>query len=211
MPEENIKTVTRLSKTKRDRMAVFFDGEFDFSVDMETFVKDDIKVGKRYGEADYEDLRHLTQYTAAKTKAFGLLSYKSYTKELLRTRLRQDFEQDSVEEVLERVEELGLLDDMDYALRCSRDLVNIKRFSPARVKQELNWRGLGQEEIEAALSQFDEMDLHGQIAQVIKKKYSKNLSDEKGRRRAVNALARLGYGYGDINRVIENLLKEEDE
>ena len=55
-------------------MAVFFDGEFEFSVDDETLLRHDLKVGKRLDERAYEQLREQTQYQKAKEKAFSLLS-----------------------------------------------------------------------------------------------------------------------------------------
>ena len=44
---QQVRRITALKETKRGRMAVFFDGEFDFSVDDETLLRHDLKVGKR--------------------------------------------------------------------------------------------------------------------------------------------------------------------
>ena len=47
-----------------------------------------------------------------------------------------------------------------------------------------------------------ELDESEQIRAVIEKKYARGLDDEKIRRRAVNALQRLGFGYGSIKSVL---------
>ena len=51
------RTITDLRQTKQGRIAVFFDGEFDFSVDDETLVQYHLAVGKRYTAGQYEQLR----------------------------------------------------------------------------------------------------------------------------------------------------------
>lgn len=50
---QRVRQITALKETKRGRMAVFFDGEFDFSVDDETLLRHDLKVGKRLDERAY--------------------------------------------------------------------------------------------------------------------------------------------------------------
>ena len=47
--------------------------------------------------------------------------------------------------------------------------------------------------------------------QIIMKKYLRGLGEEKGRRRAVNGLVRLGYRYEDIKREISAVLEEYGE
>ena len=52
-----------------------------------------------------------------------------------------------------------------------------------------------------------EIDPREHIRAVIEKKYIKVISDEKGKRRCVAALQRMGYGYSDINCVLRQTLK----
>lgn len=205
------KTITRLQETKRGRISIFFDDEFAFSVDEETFVRYQLKVGQRYSEQEYEQLYRETQYMRAKEKAFVLLSAKSYTRKMLSERLQRDFDEDSVQEVLDRLEELGLLNDADYALCCAKDLVGLKHYSLSRVRQELAHRGISQNEIEDTLTSFEEYDESQAIRAILEKKYSTGLQNEKGRRKAFNALLRLGYDMGDIRCEMEKLLEDLPE
>lgn len=210
-----VKTITRLQETKGGRMAVFFDDTFDFSVDKETFVRYHLKVGQRYTPAQYEQLVNETQYMKAKEKAFTLLSYKSWTRKLLQQRLEQDFAPDCVEDVLDRMEQLGLVNDADYAVRCARDLVNLKHYSLNRVRQELELRGISRNDTEDALVQFEDYDEAQAVYAILQKKYGCALREEKGRRRAFNALLRLGYAIEDIRSqtaaVLCSLPQEEAE
>ncbi len=121
--------ITKLSPTKSGRMAVFFNGHFDFSVDMETAVLQNLTVGREFTGPEYDALRGDASYRQAREKAFRLLSYKSYTSAMLAQRLSQDFAPETVEDVIARLQELGLLNDADYALRCGRDFINLKKYS----------------------------------------------------------------------------------
>ena len=49
------------------------------------------------------------------------------------------------------------------------------------------------------------------IKEIIEKKYLRCLQDEKGYRRAVNGLQRLGYRYEDIRQAISCFSLEADE
>lgn len=166
---QRVRQITALKETKRGRMAVFFDGEFDFSVDDETLLRHDLKVGKRLDERAYEQLREQTQYQKAKEKAFSLLCRRSYASAQLRQKLEEDFSPDCIDRVMERCAELGLIDDLDYAQRAARDLVHLKHYSLSRVRQELAHRGIGQNEIEDALELFADYDERQALRQLLEK------------------------------------------
>lgn len=194
--------LTKMSPTKQGRMALFFDEEFAFSVDLETLAMFALQTGMEFTDEEYDELLEKTQYKKAKDRAFKLLGYKSYTRWLLKQRLlREEFPAEVVDEVLDRLEELQLIDDLDYARRCSADLIHLKKYSLSRVRQELRSRGVEEADIDRALMDADDDPLE-QIRQVLEKKYRSALSDEKGRRRAVNGLLRLGYPYGQIRQVL---------
>ncbi len=208
---QRVRQITALKETKRGRMAVFFDGEFDFSVDDETLLRHDLKVGKRLDERAYEQLREQTQYQKAKEKAFSLLSRRSYASAQLRQKLEGDFPPDCIDRVMERCTELGLIDDLDYAQRAARDLVHLKHYSLSRVRQELAHRGIGQNEIEDALELFAGYDERQALRQLLEKKYAASLREEKDRRRAFSALVRLGYDSGEIRGEMEKLRAESSD
>ena len=203
--------LTKISPTKQGRLALFFDGEFAFSVDLETLAQFGLQKEMELTEEELADLCEQTQYKKARDRAFKLLGYKSYTRHLLKQRLLQeDFPRDVVEDVLDRLEELGLIDDVDYARRCASDLLRLKKYSLSRVKQELRHRGVSDENMDEALCDV-ENDPQEQLRQVIEKKYRSGLSEEKGRRRAVSGLQRLGYSYSQIRQALREFEIEINE
>ena len=139
------------------------------------------------------------------------MSYKDYTSQMLVQRLIQkEIDEDSAVRAVKRMEELGLVNDLDYAMRCSRDLMNLKSWSTNRIKMELKRRLVPEYAIDEAIAQFDELDPEPKIAKIILKKYFRDLDTPKGKNRAAAGLCRLGYSPGQVFAVISNLLDDPD-
>lgn len=141
-----------------------------------------------------------------KEYALRLLTRQDYTRYQLIEKLSRKWDEQAAQEAVDRMEELGLVNDRSYAMRCARDLVRLRAFAPRRVAQELRHRGIGDAELEEAVAQFDGADMRENIARILRKKHAVVFEnpDEKQVRRAVAALQRLGYTYEDVRYVIEN-------
>lgn len=81
-----------------------------------------------------------------------LLSYKSYTKQGLQKRLAEYVDGEAAEKATERMAELGLIDDEDYARRLAADLIKRKGYGERRVMQEMLRRGVAKQLAEEAIS-----------------------------------------------------------
>ena len=98
------------------------------------------------------------------------------------------------------MEELGLVNDEEYARQYARKLLLQKKMTKRTAVFELSRKGIDKETAEAVLDEI-EVDYRENIREIIEKKY-RNITDEKIKRRAVAALQRLGYGWDDINAVL---------
>ncbi|MBR5497856.1 MAG: RecX family transcriptional regulator, partial [Clostridia bacterium] len=63
--------------------------------------------------------------------------------------------------------------------------------------QELRLKGIDKDIIDSVISEI-EIDYSSSIIDIIEKKYSGCLDDEKGRRRMFAGLMRLGFSYSDV-------------
>ncbi|MBC8584593.1 regulatory protein RecX [Youxingia wuxianensis] len=201
-------TITGINLTKKGRMAIYGDGQFLFSMHPDIFALSGLCVGMELDVQELEELRLQSEVKKAKDKALHLLTYKEYTSVQLKERLERTLEKDASQLAVERMEELGLVNDEDYAVRFARDLSSRKRFGKLRVRQEMKLRGLSAELIEDALSQL-QTDEEENIQYLLKKKYAGALQDEKGRARAYNGLLRMGYAPAQIRQGINSLLRDE--
>ena len=105
---------------------------------------------------------------------------------------------------------LRLLNDEEYARILANDLLERKNYSIKRIKQELCFHGISRDIIENTIDLLDN-DPVPRIIILIKKKYINKINDEKGRKRTVDALLRLGYSYSDIKSALNSITDFEDE
>lgn len=200
--------ITDLHTTKKGRISVYVDGEFTFAVEKESCQLAKLKIGQEVSIDELNELMRTSQLKVAKDKALSLLSRRSYSKDQLKDRLTRHADEEAALEAVERMEEIGLVDDLDYALRYARDLYHLKQLAPSRIKQELRQKGIDSEIISESLEQFDEDENTDRAVAYLGRKYH-DLSDEKTRKRAFAQLMRLGYNYSEIGSALR--LYDEDQ
>lgn len=193
--------ITDVRTTKRGRVALYVEGEFLLSMHPDVFAVSGLSVGSEVDTESLETLSAEAELKKAKEKALNLLSYKEYTTKQLTDRLKRHTDEESAEQAVARMEELGLLDDDDYAERFARDLSERKKFGILRIRQEMRQRGLTSEQIEYATSLL-RSDPEEKMLEIIARKYPLAYEDEKVRRRAFSALMRMGYPAAEVRRVL---------
>ncbi|MCI9159545.1 regulatory protein RecX [Anaerotruncus sp. 1XD42-93] len=193
--------ITDVRTTKRGRVALYVEGEFLLSMHPDVFAVSGLSVGSEVDTESLETLSAEAELKKAKEKALNLLSYKEYTTKQLTDRLKRHTDEESAEQAVARMEELGLLDDDDYAERFARDLSERKKFGILRIRQEMRQRGLTSEQIEYATSLL-RSDPEEKMREIIARKYPLAYEDEKVRRRAFSALMRMGYPAAEVRRVL---------
>ena len=193
--------ITAIEPRKRGFSVLYFDDGTSLRILTEVALSEGLGPGTDIQEEQLETLLRKSQTKRAGEKALTLLEYRSYSKKELEDRLSRETGREAAREAAGRMEELGLLDDRDYARCLAEDLFTRKGFSQSRVRQELCRRGLERDLAEAAAEEFARPPQEA-IRELIERKYARYLGDEKGRRRAIAALQRLGYRFEDIRGVL---------
>ena len=190
-------TITAIEPKRKGLSALYIDGEFALKLDTETILAHRIDVGDTIDDETLKELINSSDIKRAKDKAMRLISYRDYAKKELIDKVAKDSSVDAAIRAVERLEELGLINDERFARRYATDLINLKHLSPFGAKRKLLEKGIDRDLADAVIDELD-CDVDENITAIIDKKYAKNLFDEKGRRRCVNGLMRLGYSYSDI-------------
>lgn len=203
-------TITDITKTKKGRYSLFLDGEFLFSLHLDSYLKSKIKIGQQVTVEFLEEMRLADEYLSAKENALNILARSQKSCGMLAEKLSRFYGEEAVEQTIQRMLELGLLDDLDYAQRFSRDCINLRKYSKQRTVQELKKRKIPPSIIEQALEQFDEED--GEVEQIIAlilKKYKSKIMDYDGLEKTKAALARRGFSFTDIKEALTVIEEEE--
>ena len=201
-------TITAIEPRRRQMCALFIDGEYVMNLDAQTLIENRFDVGREIDDDELGEIIEKSNERRAKDKALWLISYRSHSKKELFDKLRRDFDEYSAQKAVDRMQELGLINDGEFAKAYARKLVYGKKMSLRAAELELRRKGIDNITAEQVLSDL-EYDAQTQIIEFISKKY-RNIEDEKVRRRAVAALQRKGYGWDDIKQAIESISGDFD-
>ncbi|HCB95225.1 regulatory protein RecX [Ruminococcus sp. YE282] len=199
--------ITAIEPRRKAMSALYLDGEYVMNLDTRTLIENRFDVGKDIDDEDLHEIIRLSNERRAKEKALWLISYRDHSKKELADKIKRTCDEKSADKAVERMEELGLVNDESYALHYAQKLIFTKHMSKNAVVYELARKGIDKELAAEILDEI-EVDSSEQIRIIIDKKY-KNISDEKIRRRAVAALQRLGYRWDEIKGVIEEYAEDD--
>ena len=199
--------ITEIVPKRKRLSAIYIDGEFALKLDTETIIASPYSVGSEITDEQLRELIELSNEKRAKEKALWLISYRDHSKRELVTKIRKTSDEASAEKAVERMEELGLVDDEKFARRYADELINVKHFAVRAVRYKLAEKGIDRELIEQIIDELDP-DPREHIAILLETKYRASLSDEKGRRRTIAALQRMGYSWGDISAVLDEYTRD---
>lgn len=181
----------------------------DTPVDRRTWDESPYRVGSELTEEQWQALLHLSQYNRARERALYLLGLRDYACKELEQKLYTEAEPATAAAVVERLREVGLLDDERYARRLAKSLTEQKQYPRRRVEQELRRRGIDPLTVQEALCSLDGEDFQLALA-LIEKKYYNKVNTAEGRQKVTAALARRGFSYTAIRRALDEFGAAQD-
>ena len=205
--------ITKIEQQKKNkkRMSVFIDGEFSFGADSFALLSLHLSEGDEITEERLAVIKNTAVFEDAKNYAANLVSARSYTVKTMREKLTAHIgDAEMVEKTIAFLKEYKLLDDYDYALRFTHDLVHLKKLGISQIKWKLKEKGISPSIIEKVL---DELDFSEDIKENLEKLAIKKLNgnfDIKNIMKVKRYLASRGYSFDEINSAFAKI-KTEDE
>ena len=125
----------------------------------------------------------------------------------------KEFGEADVDATVERLKELGLLNDTRYAQRFVETRLSTKPVSRRRLREQMKGHGLSDADIEAALDSLDAESEEANAKAVALKfvRQFRTLDPEKRRERVLSRLIARGYAYDTARKAYETALSAEDE
>jgi regulatory protein len=204
-------TAIEPQKHDPDRVSVFVDGEFRMGVSVEIAHAAHLHVGDEVTEARLAEVERRDRGWQAREAALHLLAVRPRAAvELARRLRRKGYEADVTDEVIERLRELGMIDDAAFAGTLVRDRVRLRPSGARRLASELRAKGVDEEVAREAIRDTlqgegtDERELALRAAE----KWRTRPGEERdgARRRLHGFLARRGFGGETIREVIDEVL-----
>lgn len=202
--------ITGIEPRRKSFSALFLDGEFAMNIDTETLLKSGWRVGQDITDEELYALLQASEQRRANEKALYLLEHRSHSKKELVDKIRRTTSAEAAQAAADRMEDLGLIDDADYARRYAGELLHRKGYSASRAVYELIQKGIDKELAQELVEELAP-DPQEKILAIVERKYPVCIGDEKVMRRAVAALQRLGYRYEDIRSAIATYTEGQED
>ena len=196
------------TKGRGSKIHLHLDGEYQITTDVDFWAENFIKDGTDIDEDEWQELVVKINYKKAVNKCYDLLSRRDHSVKELRIKLLRTIDEVSAEKAIERMLELGYLNDEHYADVLFKHLRDDKKMSSSFIKQEMRKRGISAEIIDN-LFEENEVDNVSSVCELILTKYERKLNQEGGRDKVFDAIQRKGFKYSDIKQAF--YLIENDE
>lgn len=211
-------TVTALQAQALDpqRVNLFIDGTFALGLSLTTLVREQLYVGKVLGTEDYERLERAEQAYRAVSVAMRAIEARPRSTQELRERLkRKGFAEDLIEAAIERLQDLGLVDDAAFARFWVESRQNSRMRGHSALRDELRRKGVGSQLIDETLRDEDLVgDPHQQAEQIARqalRRYAGSPDFQSFARRMGGLLQRRGYSFDTIRPIIAQLWREREQ
>jgi regulatory protein len=201
-------TAIRAQKHQPNRVNIFLDGSFAFSLGAEVVAKAGLKEGDRLSPSQVETLAGADLEQRCYMAALGYLGYRARSSWELRDRLsRRGFGAAVIDRVLSKLAGQGLVDDESFARYW---LENRESFSPRSrlmLKRELRGKGVAEEIVAEVLAGVDEEASALRAARRRIRAWPA-MEYREFRRRLGAYLRRRGFGFELVNNTVNRLWAE---
>lgn len=199
--------IEKIEKYKGKTFGVYFEDAEPIFINGEIVSQFHLKAGVEIPESALSQIIRANDVRRARERALYLLDAREYSYTGLFKKLELNYDEDICYEVLNSLSEQGLVNDRRYAEQLGEYYMVTKCYGKYRAGQEMYRKGISRELTNEVLERY-EQDSCQRLYELVKAKYERYLTDDKGITKVKNALARRGFSFDDINTVIKTILEE---
>ncbi len=196
-------TISKLTPSKRveGRWLAFLEDGTILRVGENEVIDFALYEGKELNEAEAQQLLASARKSGLKEKTLDLLSRKPQSRKELERKLQEwDATEEESAEICARMEELGYLNDAEYACRVVRHY-SAKGCGERKLRDELYRRGVPRDLWDEALTQAE--DPSDVIDAFVAKKLDGKSADRKELKKVSDALVRRGFSWSQISAALD--------
>ncbi len=211
-------TALKVQLRDKDRVNVFVDGKYSFSLDITQVAELGIKTGAEYTVEELAELENESQFGKLYTRSLEYVLIRPRSQRELRDYLyrktrdtrtkmgtiKKGVSPELTERVFNRLLEKGYLDDEKFAQFWVENRNTRKGTSLRKLQSELMAKGVERSIIEHALQDTDRSDTD-ELQKIILKKASRYSDEQK----LMAYLVRQGFSYDDVKQAIRSLNEED--
>lgn len=189
------------AQVKREgRYSVFIDGKYSFSLSADALLDAKLTVGQELSDADIRRYKQLSAEDKAYNLALAYVARRMRSRgELLDYFRRKQYAPELADNLMQRLERAGFVDDTDFARRWVENRRLLKATSTKRLRLELRQKKVADDIIQAVLAE-DDTDERQLLRELVAKK--RKQSRYQDAQKLIAYLARQGFNYDDIKAVM---------
>jgi regulatory protein len=201
-------TDIKRQKRRKNRVSIFIDGKYTFSLDYDTVTRANLYTGDEITEEDKNKLIEKDAFARARDYAYYFVSYRDRSEyEIKKRLLEREFRPAVINEVLALLRSQGIVDDHSFVNKWVDNVILNRPMGRMRVIHELRLKRVRDDIIEEVCHEKLDLDKEVELARKAadkKMKVLKNYSQDVARRRLNTFLVSLGFDF----EVIRDLIKE---
>lgn len=205
-----MKKISKIKK-KNNKYTIILSDNSSLSFYSDTLIKYNLLKPRDISDKELEEIINYNDYIEAYNKALTYISYKQRTKKEIKDKLC-NYSNDVSDKVIEKLGELGLLDEKRYIEAFINDQINLGNKGPFYIKKELEKLNINSYYIDEFLNNIKDDIWIEKVKKIVYKKINTNrkLPKERLLLKIKNDLILLGYSKNIIDKVLSNVIIEED-
>ena len=209
----NIITKIEVGKRNKERVNIYIDEEYAFSISAELVYKENIKVKDKIDVDSLKKLADEDNYIKCKNTALKTIerTYKS-EKELVQKLALKGYDDHIINRTINFMKEYNLLNDNNYATMYVKD--RSRNVGKKKIKYSLLQKGIDEEIIESELEKINNDEVKVTVFEMALKKYKVFSKRENDNYKLTQKLYRFlmgkGYDYDLIKDVVKSIVKSEE-
>ncbi len=199
--------ITLAEKNRNNKMVrIYIDDSYSFTIPVEDYIRNNLYEEVEIDEQKLEEIRNKVLVQAARERGVRFLTFKDRSvNELFKKLMEVGFDEEVANKATEYLTTIGYLDDNRYAMRYLSERIRTKALSKRSLEYELKNKGIADELINKAMSEF-EIDDYQVALREAKRKFGKyNMQDKKVEQRACRFLLHRGFSYELVNKVMKEM------
>lgn len=186
------------------RFSIYLDGQYVFSLDDLALGSSGLRVGQELSGRDVEQWQKRSAEGKAYNAALRFLSYRPRSRHELRdSLLRKEYDPQTVEAVLVRLEGAGMVNDAAFAASWVASRRALQHRSKQVLLMELLQKGVAKDTATAVLQEISSDDQLETLVQLAARK--SQLGQYKDPQKLIAYLSRQGFRYSEIKQALARL------
>lgn len=206
-------TKIEIQKRNKERVNLFLDGEYAFSLSAELVYKEGLKTNENVDGIKLKALAEKDTIIRCKDSALRIIERSYKTEKEVRDKLKlKGYDENSINQSIKFLKEYNFLNDDNYTKMFIKDKLNTQGSN--KIKYGLIKKGVSKEIIEKELSNVDKEDEKTIALNLAKKKIITIRKSESDNFKASGKLYRFlmskGYSYDVVKDVVKEVMTVDD-